>query len=223
VAEFLFTVLIFTIAEVFLMLRIHILTHRNVYITSLLSTHILAQLVLGFVIMSKGGSAGPRLPPIKGLIDLNAFQICALVPNAQTGALLFRLLVAYLSLILSFNTIIFVTTLVVTVAATRTSPARQWLQVMQRDGVMYFVVIFTATVIWLIFAIRLPDFLKLINIVPAHIFTAIMINRIYLSLKRVGQKANQVPLPHSAKPGNNNTGVELQVVVSHHVMTLTDR
>ncbi|KAF9458388.1 hypothetical protein BDZ94DRAFT_1313347 [Collybia nuda] len=106
--------------------------------------------------MSKGGSAGPRLPPIKGLIDLNAFQI----PNAQTGALsfisLFRLLVAYLSLILSFNTIIFVTTLVVTVAATRTSPARQWLQVMQRDGVMYFVVIFTATVIWLIFAIRLP-------------------------------------------------------------------
>lgn len=39
-------------------LRVHILTRRNPYITSLLTINVAAQVILGLVIMSKGGFAG---------------------------------------------------------------------------------------------------------------------------------------------------------------------
>lgn len=52
-----------------------------------------------------------------------------------------------------------------------------------------------------------------------------MINRLYLSLKKVGQEVERAQTFHAPKPliGQNNTELELQVMVSQHVVTSTDR
>lgn len=57
----------------------------------------------------------------------------------------------YLALALSFHALIFITTLITTFNAAQQFDAQPWLRVIQRDGVLYFVAIFSSTLIWLLF------------------------------------------------------------------------
>ncbi|KAG6855932.1 hypothetical protein H0H87_009308 [Tephrocybe sp. NHM501043] len=56
----------------------------------------------------------------------------------------------YLSLALSFDAFVFIATLITTFAAARQYRAKPWLRVIQRDGIIYFMAIFSSTLIWLL-------------------------------------------------------------------------
>ncbi|KAK1218622.1 hypothetical protein PQX77_012620 [Marasmius sp. AFHP31] len=57
------------------------------------------------------------------------------------------------------------------------------LRVIQRDGVVYFFVLFSSNLLWLLLLIYARSSLKFIHNTPQMIISAIMINRITLNLK----------------------------------------
>ncbi|RDB18386.1 hypothetical protein Hypma_000338 [Hypsizygus marmoreus] len=213
VTEFVYTVLIFTIAEIFLALRVHVLTRRNRYISAFLALHILVQLGLAFYNLSLGGGAA-QFPPFPNLLDPNAFQVCILFPEDRA----LTLSVTYLSLGLSFDAFVLAATLITTISAARGHQAKRWIWVVQRDGVLYFLAIFSSTLIWLLFNQYGRSVLKLINAVPNLIFISVMINRLYLSLKKAGREDTRHTLVFFGRPERlHNTEVELQVMVSQQI------
>ncbi|KAG6811184.1 hypothetical protein H0H92_008624 [Tricholoma furcatifolium] len=151
--------------------------------------HILAQLALAFYIMSQGGSGAPA--------DANIDPSNLANPQELQ---------------------VFIATLIATFAATRQYRAKPWLRVIQRDGIIYFMAIFSSTLIWLLFNQIASNGLKLINAIPDLIFTSVMINRLYLSLKKAGREEDpsNLYLGKSERCGD----MELQVMVSHHVTSV---
>ncbi|KAF8984595.1 hypothetical protein BDQ17DRAFT_1336175 [Cyathus striatus] len=150
IAEFIQTVIIFTIAEIFLSLRIHVLTKSNKLISSVLGIHIITQLILAFYIFSKIGQDNTLrnpvvlTPPEDKLVgqgsNRNMFQICELFPDPTA----YPLTVAYLCLALSFDMLVFVLTLWVTISSRKNwFPTLKWVKVVQRDGTIFFLAIFS--------------------------------------------------------------------------------
>ncbi|KAF8239972.1 hypothetical protein L208DRAFT_1385275 [Tricholoma matsutake] len=131
-----------------------------------------------------------------------------LLPNQQS----YPSYNAYLILQLSFEAIVFAITLITTVEASRNLPTLRWLKVMQRDGFLYFCAMFSSTLLWLLLSYCGKDNLRTINALPCSSFTAIMINRLYLSLKEVGQEPD-VNSELFRKPEQ----VELRVMLSTDV------
>jgi len=165
-------------------LRVYVLTRKNKYILIVLGSHFLAQIGVALHIVAFGSHAAPEFPNPANILNQHEFQVCTLSPRPES----YNLYDAYLVLELSFNTIVFAVTLITTFTTSRMQPSLRWSRVMQRDGFIYFFAIFSSTLIWLSFNYYTQDILKVINAVPCSIFTAIMVNRLYLSLKEVGQE-----------------------------------
>ncbi|KAG6910724.1 hypothetical protein DXG01_008255 [Tephrocybe rancida] len=208
ITEFVYTVLIFTIAEIFLALRVYVLTRKNIYLALILVLLILAQLGLAFYIMSRGGSGHPdgaSVSPINPsqLVNPNVLQVCVLIPVAST----LKYDTIYLSLALSFDAFVFIATLIATFAAARQYRAKPWLRVIQRDGIIYFMAIFSSTLIWLLLGQVARPGLKLVNAI------------LYLQLKKAGREEE----PHHLFLGKGErpqTDMELQVIVSQHITSV---
>ncbi|KAF8067955.1 hypothetical protein FPV67DRAFT_1494382 [Lyophyllum atratum] len=219
ITEFVYTVLMFTIAEVFLALRVYVLTRKSKCLAVISVIHIVAQIGLSLYIMSRGGTAEQYLGkqiPVPGLIDDNAFQLCGLLPSGNVGTLD----TVYLSLALSFDAFVFIVTIITTIRAARAHPTKRWLRVIQRDGIMYFMAIFSSTLIWVIFGKVARDSLKLINAAPDLIFTAIMINRLFLSLRRAGREET-VQQQFLGNHEHRREEVELQIIISQQILSST--
>ncbi|KAF5383030.1 hypothetical protein D9615_004908 [Tricholomella constricta] len=213
--KFAYTVLIFTVAEVFLALRVYVLTRKNVYLAAILTLHILVQLGLAIYILSNKGSAvdvdSGEVSNL--LLDPNALQVC-LLSSPQPA---FKLDTVYLSLALSFDTFVLIATLIVTITATRQHPTNRWLRVIQRDGIFYFIVIFSSTLTWLLSGVIARPGVKFINAIPDLNFTAVMINRLHLSLKKVGSEEEPVQVFKNEAPRTDT--IELEVMVSRQIMS----
>ncbi|KAG5721036.1 hypothetical protein E4T56_gene1014, partial [Termitomyces sp. T112] len=207
--------LIFTISETFLALRVYVLTRKNICLALVFIFHLLAQLGLAIYIMSMGGTG----LPYKKLDDNpSELQVCVLQPATQT----MKYYTVYLALALSFDTLVFVATLFTTIAATRQYRAKPWLRVIQRDGIIYFMAIFSSTLIWLLLNEVGRSGLKFMNNIPDLILTSVMINRLYLSLKKAGNIENESLHLYLRKNQRPRTDVELQVVVSQHITSIVE-
>ncbi|KAF8226382.1 hypothetical protein L208DRAFT_366773 [Tricholoma matsutake] len=230
VAEFAWMTWLYCIASTFLILRVYVLTRKNKYIVAILVCHLLALIGVALRILSFTGQIGlkedvvvPRKHPHPHdrhpFFKEHSFQVCMLNLDHQSYPFYY----AYLALGQSFETIVFATTLITTVAASRPSslPTRRWLKVMQRDGFLYFFATFFATLIWLLNSFVSKNTPEVINAVPCSTLIAIMVNRLYLSLKEAGQENGdelaQLPAPILLQGDRNGRKVELQVILSTEV------
>ncbi|KAF5383008.1 hypothetical protein D9615_004883 [Tricholomella constricta] len=118
---------------------VYIITRKNFYLAVIFILQILAQLGLGLYIMS--------IP----------WRIVALTIDSL------KLDIVYLSLTLAFDSLVLIVTLTVTITAAQQSPTKHWLKVIQNDGILYFMAIFSSTLIWLMFGVAARDGLKFIN------------------------------------------------------------
>ncbi|KAA1468386.1 hypothetical protein DENSPDRAFT_462539 [Dentipellis sp. KUC8613] len=104
---------------------------------------------------------------------------------------------------LCFDAIVFLVICFTTVTAIRRSNYGHMLHIIQRDGIIYFFVLFSSNLTWLLLALYAPPGRKYMQTQPALIISSIMINRITLNLKRGGQKQTiNYGLPSDA-PGNH--------------------
>ncbi|ESK86252.1 hypothetical protein Moror_16632 [Moniliophthora roreri MCA 2997] len=104
--------------------------------------------------------------------------------------------IAYLSLSILFDVIVFGLTVYLTFNPTNqfnalslVAPKASLLQTIQRDGLLYFCTILSGNLVWLLMVIFARPGIKFINAQPSMILTSIMVNRLTLSLRHVNHKS----------------------------------
>lgn len=170
-------------AEAVLLIRVYALTgSRKLYIL-ILSLLPLTQCIIVIYAMAQPGENNalplPELSAQSNGTDL--FHVCVLFSNPVMDTL-------YLTVSILFDSIVFVITLRATVQCRKIIPTTLLLQRIQRDGTLYFGIILTGNVVWMIFALCGRPGLKLMNAQPSMIFTSVMISRLTLSLRRTSNE-----------------------------------
>jgi len=109
-------------------------------------------------------------------IPIDAFHICILFSDPVKD-------MSYLAVSITFDGIVLCLTLAVTVSTSKNRPTMPLLRTIRRDGLIYFFVIFSGNLAWMLLALYARAGLKFMNAQPSMILTSIMINRLTLSLR----------------------------------------
>ncbi|KAF8524994.1 hypothetical protein JB92DRAFT_2826917 [Gautieria morchelliformis] len=172
--ELAFLIVVVIASSILLLLRVYALYNRNKWILGYLSSVILIQIVVATLVSAFSDELLP-MPPI----DIVVFQGCLLPPSTRlkNGALA--------PIILELTYDVSIVALII---------AKSWkdrslnemkdrggiLRIIVKDGIMYFLVIFSTMFIWLCVDLFAPIGLKFVN---AYL-VAIMINRLTIHLHR---------------------------------------
>ncbi|KAJ3724135.1 hypothetical protein DFJ43DRAFT_639786 [Lentinula guzmanii] len=197
IVEWVQTLLVTLPAETVLLIRVNALAGRR-FLTLILWAIMVAQFVIVIYAMSQPEqNSGLPLPGI----PIDQFHVCILYSKPEMD-------LAYLLCSIVFDSIVFITTLVITIdnkcsiwpdsgdSSTRLGQSRfrpansALLSTIQRDGVLYFCAILSGNIIWLILTLRERPGLKFMNTQPSMILTSVMINRLTLSLRKVSDRAS---------------------------------
>ncbi|KAF8532322.1 hypothetical protein JB92DRAFT_1313531 [Gautieria morchelliformis] len=192
-----FLTVVVTSSSILLLLRVYALYNRNKWILGYLSSVIVIHFSLSIFFFTFPGGGPFPMPPI----DLPVFQGCLYLPSPRTknGPL------APIALELIYDASIVV--LIV---------AKSWkdrslsglgnrsgiLRNIVKDGIIYFLVIFSTMFTWLCLGLFAPLGLKLVNAHPSTVLIAIMINRLTISLHRSVKSNTRTSLTLSAVPQN---------------------
>jgi len=141
---------------------------------------VLAQCIVVIYAMSEPGHNNAMPAPD---IPLDPYHVCVLFSDPRMDT-------AYLAVSIAFDSIVFAITLIFTVKEHRLRPNSILLQTIQRDGTLYFCVILTGNLTWMLLALYARPSLKFMNAQPSMILTSIMINRLTLSLRRASHDQN---------------------------------
>ncbi|KLO12087.1 hypothetical protein SCHPADRAFT_941492 [Schizopora paradoxa] len=161
--------------ELILTLRVSALYSQSKFVLAYLLLLLFVQLAVGLWTLSRPGSGPLPLPPV----DLDAFTGCFYVsaPNLtkiSTGCLWIEI---------AFDLSVFGLTLARTLRAVADDEALGLVRTVFRDGILYFLVIFSTNLVWALMVIFAPVGLKYINAEPSVILVVIMINRLTLNLR----------------------------------------
>ncbi|KAJ3742303.1 hypothetical protein DFH05DRAFT_1544383 [Lentinula detonsa] len=204
------TLFMATIAEVLVLLRVHALSGRKQYVLSIAILLIVVQwaLLLYQDVLYKNGTSNlavllfareldtSAIPPLP---DIDAYRLCIAIPStqiAQAGETFLSLFIVYDGLAV-LSIIYFVS-----------QQAKGFhfvpiLELVQRDGLLYFAVMFSSNFVWLMMALHARPSLGFIQNQPAMVISSIMVNRITMNL----QKASEEKLEFS-RPGSSRRGAE---------------
>lgn len=176
IVEWVQTLLIVIPAELILLLRLNALLNGSRLLAAVLLSIILAQIGIVVAAMVIRDNIAMPVPDI----NLDPFHVCILFSNPKMDT-------AYLSASITFDSIVFVLTLVLTIREHRERKSRL-LRTIQRDGTLYFCLILSGNLTWMFLALYTRPTLKFMNAQPSMILTSVMINRLTLSLRRAGHK-----------------------------------
>ncbi|KAK0203947.1 hypothetical protein DFS33DRAFT_846786 [Desarmillaria ectypa] len=167
-------------AEAVLLIRVYALTgSRKLYIVILSLLPITQCIIVIYAMAQHGENNALPLPNLcRQSHGIDSFQVCILFSNPIMDTL-------YLTVSILFDSIVFIITLHATIQNHKIIPTTFLLQRIQRDGTLYFGVILTGNVLWMLFALCSRPGLKLMNAQPSMILTSVMISRLTLSLRRM--------------------------------------
>ncbi|KAF4617687.1 hypothetical protein D9613_006263 [Agrocybe pediades] len=192
--ETLETMLTTFVAEILIALRVYALSKKSKLVVVAAGIIMAVQWAIAIFVMSQHSKGTdqvvflmdvPEFPPPK-LPDIPAYHVCifitvlSLVPWVQ----------AWLALALAFDALAFLAIIVITAHSMRLHGRVRLMQVIQRDGIIYFFVLFGSNLTWLLLTLYARPALKFIHNQPAMIVSCIMINRITLSLKRARDESS---------------------------------
>lgn len=163
IVEWLQALIIAITAEAVLLLRVYALTRQRC-IVIFLALIMGAQSIVVVVAMSDPHLNGSlHLPDV----DIEPFHICILYSDLKMD-------IAYLSLSILFDVIVFGLTVYLTFNPTNQSnalslvaPKASLLQTIQRDGLLYFCTILSGNLVWLLMVIFARPGIKFINAQPS--------------------------------------------------------
>ncbi|KAF8525008.1 hypothetical protein JB92DRAFT_3140432 [Gautieria morchelliformis] len=168
-----------TASSILLLLRVYALYNHNKWTLGYLSSVIVIQLVVSTFVYAFPGHGPLPAPPI----DVPAFQGCLYLPSPRLKD------GAYIPFILELTYDVSIIGLIV---------AKSWkdralnglrdqggiLRIIVKDGIIYFLVIFSTMFIWLCMVLFAPPGLKLVNSGSSNILISIMINRLTINIHR---------------------------------------
>ncbi|KAJ3794768.1 hypothetical protein GGU11DRAFT_747685 [Lentinula aff. detonsa] len=219
------TLFMATIAEVLVLLRVHALSGRKQYVLFIAILLIVVQwaLLLYQDVLYKNGtsnlavllfareldtSAIPPLPDIDAyrrtsririlwnyLKLVIPFAVCIAIPStqiAQAGETFLSLFIVYDGLAV-LSIIYFVS-----------QQAKGFhfvpiLELVQRDGLLYFAVMFSSNFVWLMMALHARPSLGFIQNQPAMVISSIMVNRITMNLQKASEEKLELSRPGSRR------------------------
>ncbi|KAA1477970.1 hypothetical protein DENSPDRAFT_885532 [Dentipellis sp. KUC8613] len=186
--------------KVFLTIRVYAITKKHKAIVVFAIAIILWQWGIAVYVMSQSskGTDLPALllsrrdaglPPLPTLPDIDPFHVCIFISTLTVTPWV----EAFLCLSLAFDIVVFLVIIVTTTKAIQTTHIRHTLHVIQRDGILYFFVLFSSNLVWLVLVLHARPGLKFMHNQSAMIISSIMINRITLHLKRISHKHSVIP------------------------------
>ncbi|KAH7874997.1 uncharacterized protein C8R40DRAFT_1069887 [Lentinula edodes] len=196
--ETLETMLLTCLCEIFLTLRVYALSkcHRSVLVLSGLI--IVWQWGIAVYAMSQSSQGtdqisllltGPSASHFVALPATDPYHICIFISTLTVTSWV----EAFLCLSLAFDALVFIAILWMTfrMMAKQNYQFVHILEVIQRDGIFYFFVLFSSNLLWLLLLLHARASLKFIHNQPAMIVSSIMINRITLNLKKASERGRQ--------------------------------
>ncbi|KAJ7274906.1 hypothetical protein C8J57DRAFT_1313057 [Mycena rebaudengoi] len=189
IVEWLQTLLIVVPAEMVLLFRVYALTNRNKLLAAFLGAVIAVEIVIVVYAMSLPGTNNALPLPN---INLDPFHVCILFSDPKMDTV-------YLSLAIAFDSIVFIITIISTItdsaaaARSRSRPNAHTtlLKTIRWDGTMYFCVILSGNVAWMVLAVYARPGLKLMNAQPSMYLTSVMINRLTLSVRKTAEETQR--------------------------------
>ncbi|KAJ3516970.1 hypothetical protein NLJ89_g802 [Agrocybe chaxingu] len=147
------------------------------FVMAFLVSTMIVQCCVVFYAMSRPGKNRALETP-DHLAD--AYHICILFSEPKMDT-------AYLGVSILFDFTVFLLTILRTINfRTKKLPKTALLQTILRDGALYFAVILSGNIVWMVCALIGRRGIKLINAQPSMILTSIMITRLTLSLRSAG-------------------------------------
>ncbi|KAF8501346.1 hypothetical protein JB92DRAFT_866185 [Gautieria morchelliformis] len=180
-------------SNILLLLRVYALYNRNKWILGYLGAVIVIQFAACIFVSTFPGHGPLPMPPI----DLPVFQGCLYLPSTslKSGGVTPVML-----------------ELVYDVSIVGLIMAKNWkdrsfnglmdrggiLRIIVKDGIIYFLIIFSTKVAWLCLALFAPLALKFVNAYPSDVLVSIMINRLTINLHRSVKGDQRISLTPSA-------------------------
>ncbi|KZT36228.1 hypothetical protein SISSUDRAFT_1050162 [Sistotremastrum suecicum HHB10207 ss-3] len=156
-------------------LRIWALYERNKFVLIYLLGLLVSQVALCFWIYSSPGHQALIFPDV----DIEPFHLCIEIGPPQLGLL--TSLYQWTETL--FDVSVFTLTMLRTIKWSRADRQGTLLQRIVRDGALYFAVIFTTNLVWVLMIMFAPPGLKYINGMPTLALVSIMMNRITMDLR----------------------------------------
>ncbi|KAE9395201.1 hypothetical protein BT96DRAFT_1022089 [Gymnopus androsaceus JB14] len=184
------TLITTSLAQVFLTLRVYALCNKK-YVCVVAGIIAALQWGIAIFVMSQSSSGTDQvavlLPlhpppvPLPELPDTDPFHVCLFISTLT----LVPWVEAFVWLSLSFDALAFLAIIFITVKAASLHPLMHIMKVIQRDGIIYFFILFSSNFIWIMLLLHAKrPALQFIHNKPTMIVSCIMINRITLNLKR---------------------------------------
>ncbi|KAJ3806740.1 hypothetical protein EV368DRAFT_78701 [Lentinula lateritia] len=184
-----------TIAETLVLLRVYALSGRKQYVLFIAIPLIIVQwaLLIYQDVLYKNGTSNlgvllfareldtSAVPPLP---DIDAYHLCIAIPSTQivkAGETFLSLFIVYDGLAVS-SIIYFVS------QQAKGFHLMPILELMQRDGLLYFAVMFSSNFVWLMMALHARPSLGFIQNQPAMIISSIMVNRITMNLQKASEE-----------------------------------
>ncbi|KAJ7177495.1 hypothetical protein C8R43DRAFT_872502, partial [Mycena crocata] len=144
--ETLETVLLTTTAELFLALRVYAITAQSKVFPCVTAAILSCQWAIAIYAMDI-----PGLPPLPNLDPYHGNQIILAITDDSVPYVK-----GFLSLSLAFDTLVFLTIVYVTVKSSKSYQFMPLMRIIQRDGILYFLVLFSSNLIWVLLLIYAP-------------------------------------------------------------------
>ncbi|KDR72674.1 hypothetical protein GALMADRAFT_252852 [Galerina marginata CBS 339.88] len=209
------TLLIVIPAESVLVMRTFALTNRNRFWVAFLGSIMIVQCCVVIYAMSRPGKNHALATPV----DLaDPYHVCILFSDPRMDT-------AYLGVSILFDFTVFSLTILRTINfRMKQFPRTALLKTILKDGVMYFSVILSGNVVWMICALTGRRGIKLINAQPSLILTSIMITRLTLSLRNAGHRdCTALPFGWSQEILNSDSDTNVDSEEDERpTLTLTD-
>ncbi|KAE9401961.1 hypothetical protein BT96DRAFT_573815 [Gymnopus androsaceus JB14] len=188
-----------SVAQVFLTLRVYALCKQK-FVWIIAGLIAACQWGILIFVMSQSSSSTDLLSillpldslpiPLPVLPDIDPFHVCISISNLIVVPQWVR---AFICLSLAFDGLAFLAIIFTVVRISWSRPLTHIVKVIQRDGIIYFFVLFSSNFVWIMFfSYAQRPALRCIHNQPAMVVSCIMINRITLSLKRASYNRNVI-------------------------------
>ncbi|KAJ3776681.1 hypothetical protein FB446DRAFT_259386 [Lentinula raphanica] len=188
------TLIMCTIAEILVLIRVYALSGQNRIAIYCAVPLMLSQAAMLLYVCSQSANGTANLTLLLGvtdvtsLPDIDAFRLCISVPPMDVlpyGQ-------AFLCLLIVYDGLAVVAISYIVAQQSGVLHLMPILKLIQRDGLLYFAVMFTSNFVWLMLTLYAPIGLQFIHNQPAMVISSIVVSRITINLKKASHEKTAV-------------------------------
>ncbi|KAJ3831986.1 hypothetical protein F5878DRAFT_647159 [Lentinula raphanica] len=215
------TLFMVTIVEVLVLLRVYALSGHKQYVLFIAIPLITVQwaLLLYQDVLYKDGTSNlgvllfareldtSAIPPLP---DIDAYKLCLAIPSTE----IVRAGETFLSLCIVYDGLAVLSIVYFVSQQAKGFHLAPIIELVQRDGLLYFAVMFSSNFVWLMMALHARPSLGFIQNQPAMVIWSIAVNRITMNLQRTSEEKIEF---NSWTGGHRGFDTEIESTLEHDI------